>query len=34
VDLEKALASFDKVGFKQPVKDKILFANAQALFGV
>jgi uncharacterized protein len=34
VDLEKALASFDKVGFKQPAKDKILFANAQALFGV
>ncbi|HEV8721926.1 MAG TPA: amidohydrolase family protein [Candidatus Binatia bacterium] len=34
VDLENALASFDKVGFKQPVKDKILFANAQALFGL
>jgi uncharacterized protein len=34
VDLEKALASFDKVGFKQPAKDKILFANTQALFGL
>lgn len=34
VDLEKALVSFDKVGFKQAVKDKILFANAQALFGL
>lgn len=34
VDLEKALASFDKVGFKQPAKDKLLFANAQALFGL
>jgi len=34
VDLEKALASFDKIKFKQPAKDKILFANAQALFGI
>ena len=34
VDLEKALISFDKMNFKQPVKDKILFANAQALFGL
>jgi uncharacterized protein len=34
VDLEKALVSFDKVGFKQTAKDKILFANAQALFGL
>ena len=34
VDLEKALVSFDKMNFKQPVKDKLLFANAQALFGL
>lgn len=34
VDLEKALASFDKVNFKEAVKEKILFANAQALFGL
>jgi predicted TIM-barrel fold metal-dependent hydrolase len=34
VDLERALISFDKVGFKSPAKDKILFANAQALFGL
>jgi hypothetical protein len=34
VDLEKALASFDKMNFKQSVKDKILFANAQALFNL
>jgi hypothetical protein len=34
VDVEKALASFDKIDFKQPAKDKILFANAQALFGI
>ena len=34
VDLEKALASFDKLNFKQTVKDKILFANAQSLFGL
>ncbi len=32
VDLEKALASFDKTDFKDPVKEKILLANAQALF--
>jgi predicted TIM-barrel fold metal-dependent hydrolase len=32
LDLEKALASFDKVGFKQPAKDKLLFGNAQSLF--
>jgi predicted TIM-barrel fold metal-dependent hydrolase len=32
VDLEKALMSFDKMNFKQPAKDKILFGNAQALF--
>jgi predicted TIM-barrel fold metal-dependent hydrolase len=34
VDLEKALLSFDKMNFKQPAKDKILFANAQALFNL
>ena len=34
VDLEKALVSFDKMDFKQPAKDKILFGNAQALFGL
>ena len=34
VDLEKALASFDNMNFKQSVKDKILFRNAQALFGL
>jgi len=34
VDLEKALASLDKLSLKQPVKDKILFANAQSLFGL
>ena len=33
VDLEKALASFDKMNFKPAVKDKLLFANAQQLFG-
>lgn len=34
VDLETALASFDKQDFKQPARDKILFANAQELFGL
>ena len=34
VDLEKALASFDKVNFKDTVKEKILFANAETLFGL
>ena len=34
VDLEKSLVSFDKVNFKQPAKDKILFGNAQALFAL
>jgi uncharacterized protein len=34
VDLARALASFDKVGFKDPVKEKILYANAQALFSL
>lgn len=34
VDLEKALISFDKMNFKQLAKDKLLFSNAQALFGL
>ena len=34
VDLEKALVSFDKVNFKDAVKEKILFANAETLFGL
>ncbi len=34
VDLEKALASFDKVDFKPAVKNKLLFTNAQQLFGL
>jgi predicted TIM-barrel fold metal-dependent hydrolase len=34
VDLEKALSSFEKMGFKDEVKQKILFSNAQALFGL
>lgn len=34
VDLEKALESFDKMNFKQAVKDKLLFANAQQLFNL
>ena len=34
VDLEKALASFDRINFKDNVKEKILLANAQALFGL
>jgi predicted TIM-barrel fold metal-dependent hydrolase len=34
VDLEKALASFDKVNFKDAVKEKILLANAQKLFNM
>jgi predicted TIM-barrel fold metal-dependent hydrolase len=34
VDLEKALASFDKVNFKPPIREKILIANAKALFNL
>lgn len=34
IDLEKALSSFDKLGLKDSVKEKILLSNAQALFGV
>jgi predicted TIM-barrel fold metal-dependent hydrolase len=34
VDLEKALASFDRINFRDNVKEKILLANAQALFGL
>jgi predicted TIM-barrel fold metal-dependent hydrolase len=32
IDLEKALSSFDKLGLKDSVKEKILLSNAQALF--
>jgi predicted TIM-barrel fold metal-dependent hydrolase len=32
VDLQRALASFDKMDFKDTVKEKILIANAKALF--
>jgi uncharacterized protein len=34
VDLEKALVSFDKLGLKDAVKEKILLSNARALFGL
>jgi predicted TIM-barrel fold metal-dependent hydrolase len=34
VDLEKALASFDKLGLKEPAKEKILLTNASQLFGL
>ena len=34
VDLERALVSFDKVNFKDTVKQKILCANAKALFNL
>jgi predicted TIM-barrel fold metal-dependent hydrolase len=34
VDLEKALVSFDKLGLKDVVKEKILLSNARALFGL
>ena len=34
VDLEKALESFEKLGLQEPVKQKILFSNAQSLFGL
>jgi predicted TIM-barrel fold metal-dependent hydrolase len=34
VGLEEALASFDKLGFKDSVKEKIMVANAQNLFGL
>ncbi|HEV8342898.1 MAG TPA: amidohydrolase family protein [Candidatus Binatia bacterium] len=34
IDLEKALSSFDKLGLKDSVKEKILLSNAQALFGL
>lgn len=34
VDLEKALRSFEKFGLGDTVKEKILFANARALFGL
>jgi len=34
VDLAKALASFDKMGFKDSVKEKLLISNARNLFGL
>ena len=34
VDLEKALVSFDKVGFKDSAKEKMLHANARTLFNL
>jgi hypothetical protein len=34
VDLERALTSFDKMAFKDSVKDKILIANAKTLFNL
>jgi predicted TIM-barrel fold metal-dependent hydrolase len=34
VDLGKALASFDKIGFKDAVKEKLLLMNARNLFGL
>ncbi len=34
VDLEKALSSFEKLGLKDTVKEKISYSNAQALFGL
>lgn len=34
VDLEKALASFDRINFKDTVKEKLLITNAKALFSL
>jgi len=34
VDLEKALASFSRMNFKESVKEKLLLTNAKALFGL
>ena len=34
VDLDKALKSFEKLGVNDAAKEKILFSNAQALFGL
>ena len=34
VDLAKALVSFDKIGFKDGVKEKLLLDNARNLFGL
>lgn len=34
VDVERALASFEKLGLSDTVKEKILLSNARALFGV
>jgi predicted TIM-barrel fold metal-dependent hydrolase len=32
--LAKALVSFDKLGFKDAVKEKLLLGNARSLFGL
>ena len=34
VDLEKALASFEKLGLKDTAKEKILLSNARSLFAL
>jgi predicted TIM-barrel fold metal-dependent hydrolase len=34
VDLAKALVSFDRMNFKDAVKEKLLLANARNLFGL
>jgi predicted TIM-barrel fold metal-dependent hydrolase len=34
IDLAKALVSFDKMGFKDAVKEKLLLGNAKNLFGL
>ncbi len=34
VDLKRALNSFEKLGLKDAVKEKILYSNSQALFGL
>jgi len=34
VDLEQALSSFGKLGLRDDIKEKILFSNAQNLFGL
>jgi len=34
VDIEKALSSFEKLALKDAVKEKVLYSNAQALFGL
>jgi len=34
VDIENALSSFERLDLKDPVKEKILYSNAQALFAI